>query len=168
MLWRTHFVGGVLLGGVYSFGIQQTSDVGSLGVMIGISGLGALLPDIDSPYSKSGRTSVLVSSALNTIVGHRGFFHSVLGLVAVTGLIAFISWSWLPVGFVSQTLIPLLGAGYLSHLLLDALTPGGVPLLWPYRLNFRIPIVKTGSLLERLVVLPVLAVGTLFYLWGCL
>lgn len=30
--------------------------------------------------------------------------------------------------------------GYLSHILADMLTPAGVPLLWPCRWRFRLPI----------------------------
>lgn len=33
--------------------------------------------------------------------------------------------------------------GYLSHLLADMLTPSGIPLFWPYRKRFRIPLINT-------------------------
>jgi inner membrane protein len=43
--------------------------------------------------------------------------------------------------------------GYLSHILADMLTPAGVPLLWPCRWRFRLPILapRKGNQLERLV-----------------
>lgn len=41
--------------------------------------------------------------------------------------------------------------GYLSHILADMLTPAGVPLLWPCRWRFRLPILvpQKGNQLER-------------------
>ena len=41
--------------------------------------------------------------------------------------------------------------GYLSHILADMLTPAGVPLLWPCRWRFRLPILapRKGNQLER-------------------
>ena len=44
--------------------------------------------------------------------------------------------------------------GYLSHILADMLTPAGVPLLWPCRWRFRLPILvpRKGNQLERVLV----------------
>ncbi len=41
--------------------------------------------------------------------------------------------------------------GYLSHIVADMLTPAGVPLLWPCRWRFRLPILapRKGNQLER-------------------
>ncbi|STW30033.1 inner membrane protein [Klebsiella michiganensis] len=41
--------------------------------------------------------------------------------------------------------------GYLSHILADMLTPAGVPLLWPCRWRFRLPLLapRKGNQLER-------------------
>jgi inner membrane protein len=43
--------------------------------------------------------------------------------------------------------------GYLSHILADMLTPAGVPLLWPCRWRFRLPILapQKGNQLERVL-----------------
>ncbi|HCS0027115.1 TPA: metal-dependent hydrolase, partial [Escherichia coli] len=43
--------------------------------------------------------------------------------------------------------------GYLSHILADMLTPAGVPLLWPCRWRFRLPILvpQKGNQLERFI-----------------
>jgi inner membrane protein len=46
-----------------------------------------------------------------------------------------------------------LAFGWASHLLLDALTPAGVPLLWPLPARVRLPPgITTGGLLEQVVV----------------
>jgi membrane-bound metal-dependent hydrolase YbcI (DUF457 family) len=55
---------------------------------------------------------------------------------------------------------PSVAIGCLAHLIGDALTERGVPLLWPLTpRRFRIGAVDTGSRVERLVVAPVLIVA---------
>ncbi|WP_016586708.1 metal-dependent hydrolase, partial [Yersinia pestis] len=43
--------------------------------------------------------------------------------------------------------------GYFSHLLADMITPAGVPLLWPCRWRFSIPLLRPqkGNQLERVL-----------------
>ena len=55
-----------------------------------------------------------------------------------------------PKSFLGQRLMVL---GYLSHILADMLTPAGVPLLWPCRWRFRLPILvpQKGNQLERFI-----------------
>ena len=65
--------------------------------------------------------------------GHRGITHSLLALAVIVALgeAPLFPWHWLHLGL-------LIGWGYASHLLADALTKQGVPLLWPLdrRLGF--------------------------------
>jgi inner membrane protein len=80
--------------------------------------------------------------------GHRGFTHSLLAIAA--GL-------WLfQINLPQSSPIPPdvlqgLTLGYLSHIVADMLTPAGVPLLWPCRWRFRLPILRSqkGNQLER-------------------
>jgi inner membrane protein len=53
--------------------------------------------------------------------------------------------------FVPADAVQGLVLGYLSHILADMLTPAGVPLLWPCRWRFRLPILapRKGNQLER-------------------
>lgn len=66
--------------------------------------------------------------------GHRGITHSLLalGLVVALGELPVFPWHWLHLGL-------LIGWGYASHLLADALTKQGVPLLWPLDRRFGFP-----------------------------
>lgn len=93
--------------------------------------LGSLLPDIDHPGSRVGRTFPTVSNALAKTFGHRGFTHS---LIAVVLFMAVIFQSIESMGE-SQPLSILVAVciGYLSHVMADFCTVSGVPLLWPYR-----------------------------------
>jgi inner membrane protein len=86
--------------------------------------LGALLPDIDTPTSLIGRCCRTLAGWLERRVGHRTLTHSLLGLALATlpALpLALVDWRW-PLAF---------ALGYLSHLLVDAANPPGVPLLYP-------------------------------------
>lgn len=52
-------------------------------------------------------------------------------------------------------------AGVLAHLAGDCLTKQGCPLLWPLRLNYRIPVIqRTGNAVENWAFAPAFAFGT--------
>lgn len=155
MLWKTHVTGGILAGALLSSHFTS-SDFFSQAVFIACAGAGALLPDIDSIHSKLGRVIMPVSATIQLIFGHRGIFHTLLLPVLLLGILNF----FLPI--YSLYYIPLL-IGYVSHLALDLLTPEGVPLLWPLKTHFAIPLVQTGGIVERLVFigLSIVAAATL-------
>ena len=91
--------------------------------------LGALLPDIDTAHSGLGRWVTPVSRRLERRFGHRTLTHSLLGTFIVgCGL------SWLLL--LNPAALVWLLIGYLSHLLLDTANVSGIPLLWPWRLQF--------------------------------
>jgi len=131
--------------------------------------LGSWLPDTDTPYSmawaagavwlaaarlpaslkpalKAGKveaTIVVVAYLALALLGrHRGFTHSLAGFAAAAGSYILI--------FGFQALLPF-GVGYFSHLLLDAMTPAGVPLYWPSAQRFGFPLVRTGGFVEYLI-----------------
>lgn len=126
-------------------------------------GLAALLPDIDSPKSFLGSRVPVAPSVIRMTLGHRGPLHS---LVAAGAVYALVQW-YLPQ--VLAGLIPGLNHwifwGYTSHLLLDMLTPEGVPLLWPVKGRLAVPLAPTGSILERFIVFPVVALLLLILLY---
>ncbi|RJX17216.1 MAG: metal-dependent hydrolase [Desulforudis sp.] len=165
MLWRTHFALGAGLGALCGMALHPNDPL-TAAAFAGMSGAASLLPDIDSPHSKLGRAVRPLSDILNFALGHRGFLHSLLGAAIVLALAAFVALFWASSGMVWSLLMPALAAGYLSHLLLDALTPGGVPLLWPRVGRASLPLVRTGSFFERAVFLPALAVAVALVVWG--
>ncbi len=123
-----------------------------------LAAVGALLPDLDSPESLAARTGGVPLRAASWLfrltVGHRGPFHSLLAVaaVAVLGNAAGETLGFGGVGGV-------LAFGWLMHLLQDALTRHGVPFLWPIPLDWHLPPgLRTGGVVEHLVVLTVLAV----------
>jgi membrane-bound metal-dependent hydrolase YbcI (DUF457 family) len=86
--------------------------------------LGALLPDIDTPTSLIGRCCSPLAGWLERRVGHRTLTHSLLGL-------ALASLPVLPLAWIEPRWPLAFALGYLSHLLVDAANPPGVPLLYP-------------------------------------
>lgn len=161
MLWRTHAVAGASLSALAFHG-----DPEKMLVAAAIGGMAALVPDIDSPYSKLGAKVAPVSAAVSIVAGHRGFAHSLAGSAICCAVLAFALRFWLPAGAVYGFAVPCVFLGYLSHLLLDALNPQGVPLLWPSKRRFSLPLMQTGSFWEKIFFLPLLVLGTLTLLAG--
>ena len=105
---------------------------------------GALLPDIDHPQSWVGRRIRVVSRPLAATVGHRGVTHSVLAVIVCCLLLRWDN--------VSHAIAAPLIVGYLSHLAADLLTSSGLRLAWPLRRRYAIPLCRTGSPSEFVIV----------------
>lgn len=102
---------------------------------------GSLLPDIDTPESTFGSKVKIVSYPLSLIFGHRGITHS---LIAIAGIFYVGYYFSVNTFYNGAIIVPCLALGYLSHILSDLITPKGVPLLYPYRRRFSIPIIRNG------------------------
>jgi len=111
---------------------------------LGLAILGSLLPDVDHPKSWLGSRLRPLSSAVASAFGHRGVTHSAVAL-------AVCSWILLR-GGAPRWIVDPLAVGYLSHLAADILTPGGLRLAWPLRRTWALPLCKSGSPFEPLVV----------------
>lgn len=99
--------------------------------------LTCLLPDIDHPKSFLGQRLKWISKPIARAFGHRGFTHSLLAVFALLATF----YLKVPEGwFIPADALQGMVLGYLSHILADMLTPAGVPLLWPCRWRFRLPI----------------------------
>ena len=111
---------------------------------LGLAVLGALIPDIDHPKSWLGKRLRPLSSTIAAALGHRGITHSAVALAV---------WTWsLMRGGAPQWIVDPLAVGYLSHLAADMLTPAGLRLAWPMRRTWALPLCKSGSPFEPLIV----------------
>lgn len=123
--------------------------------------LTCLLPDIDHPKSLLGQRLKWLSQPIARAFGHRGFTHS---LMAVAGGVMLLQLklpaSWVIPADAFQGMI----LGYLSHIVADMLTPAGVPLLWPCRWRFRLPILNSqkGNQMERVLCLALVGYAMFF------
>lgn len=153
---RAHRIGGACTGIVVATQIYQAelSDLSSLtkgtamaiGFVVSGAALGSLLPDLDHPNSRIGRRLPSLSKITYNAFGHRGFTHTLFALILfVTGL--FFLGKIIPNEFMLlyPSLVIGLASGYASHLLLDALTMSGIPLLYPIvKRPFRLAKMRSG------------------------
>lgn len=93
---------------------------------IAVAAAASKLPDIDLVFKNRA---------------HRKVTHSLLALITL--------------GYITNTAFPDISLpviiGYGSHLVLDTLTPAGIPWLWPIKTKYKIPVTKTGSIGDRLI-----------------
>jgi inner membrane protein len=112
LLGRTHLLTACVLGVLV---IKVFSIKSPLIFFIALL-FGSLFPDIDSQTSILGRKIKFFSFFFK----HRGFFHSSLILILIC-LIVFSLSKWFVIGF---------ALGFLSHLILDAITKEGLTFLF--------------------------------------
>ncbi len=118
---------------------------------LGLAVAGSLMPDADHPKSWAGRRLRPLSTVIAAVFGHRGVTHSLLAL--------FGCWAALRHGAVPRGWAAPVVTGYLSHLFADLLTPGGLRLAWPLRGTWSLPLCRSGSPFEPLVVAIVMSLA---------
>ena len=128
-----------------------------------VAAAASLLPDLDYPESWAGFLWPGLSRKLAERWKHRGFFHSLLGLLAF-GLLLYPLY--LAEGL--RVLWWAAMAGYFSHLLCDMMTLTGVTLFWPSKARAIFPgrdeyRVRSGTSSERVFFFVVLGLALLLY-----
>lgn len=117
--------------------------------------IGALMPDLDHPHSALSRRVWIAGASLRMAVSHRGATHSLLAFCAALLLTGLSPAHW-------QHIVTSAAVGYCSHIVLDAMTVSGVPLLWPWKRRFRLLPLRTGGIFEKLLALAMLT-GLVWY-----
>ena len=145
MMGHNHVIAGAILYLAVDWSLGSGGTAPALSNCLAAAALGSLAPDLDSPKSYLGRRFWPVSWTVTSLLGHRGFTHSLLaGLLVFLGLV--VAGQYLPGWF---AYFMALGIGYASHILADWFTTEGVPLFWPHRKKFRSPLhFRTGGLGE--------------------
>jgi len=135
MISVTHISFGVLLTEfiLTSLGIEPNTST------LALSGIGALLPDIDTPKSALGRIFPF-SAMIEHKYGHRQITHSwifiVIALILFSPFILFL-------GFLKYAGIIV---GVISHIMIDMANPSGVPLFYPSPSRFVFPENKSSRI----------------------
>ncbi len=133
-------------------------------VSLGANVTGGIAPDIDQPtahlWHKIPAGSIIGRIISPLFGGHRFISHSVAGIVLFGFVLQYIL-SWMHTFLLVDINIVWWAfmIGYVSHLIADTFTYEGVPWLFPIPIKVGIPPVrflrmKTGGLIERLVVFP--------------
>jgi len=167
MTGPTHIVIGLATAVAYTR--ANGMSPGPLGLLVLLAG--ALAPDIDGdgsitrPGSLLGRflprgarlmlneLTLVVNGIIKMLFNHRGFFHWLLipATIIFCGL------------YFHRPYVFYFGLGYLSHILADCCTKGGVELFQPFtNKNISITRLKTGSSLEGVLCCLLLALVCLF------
>lgn len=165
MLGPTHALAGATVAGLFLvFNLPHQYPLLVLSV---VGGVAALVPDLDGSESTIENIKILGIKPLkipayfiDKLFKHRGFLHSLMALV----FLAFILLGLLPNLPSEITWVVLLG--YFSHLLTDALTPAGIPWLYPLEwrptLLTKLFAIRTGSIIELLFFVLLVVVYLIF------
>lgn len=127
--YKGHLRGGYITTIILAFLVVPSLPVAStllnIFILIVSTLLGSLLPDIDHPNSMLGHLVPFISKPLNKHCGHRSLTHSILFIVSLTLILHLLGFEVFALG---------LGAGMVSHVLLDLFWPGsrGVAFLYPF------------------------------------
>lgn len=121
MTYKTHIAGAACLTALWSSSKRLPADSSLLYVAIAASA--AVLPDIDCAGSWVSRRLKCPGSAIRLFTSHRGILHAPAFWLIVCAVLASSSR-------LAAYLTPF-GIGVYSHMLLDAMTPAGIPLFWP-------------------------------------
>lgn len=138
--------------------------------------VGALLPDIDQASNRLWDLlpggNALGKILKNLFLTHRTLSHSFLGTWLVYQALNWILSRLFNSSFVDIPLITVaMMIGYISHLALDGLTEEGLPLLFPLKIRFGFPPIKswrikTGGWFEKLVIFPGIIVYIAWLVWS--
>jgi len=147
----THIAGGLLFG--FLFGVKPYA--------LPLTVVGSTFPDIDLKFSSLVPPKGKKKNLLNT---HRGVTHHPLWVVLLLILWAFLENRFPQYGFYWEFLYAF-WVGYLSHLVLDMLTPLGIPVGLSYYPRLKLGLMKTGGVGEKILfVFVVLTLVGILYL----
>jgi inner membrane protein len=159
MTGKTHLIIGIGAGLLMVHHFPQPTHLLTVAT-IAAAGVGALLPDIDSPESTINSWFPPLR-LLTLFFKHRGILHTVF-IPLILALIG--------VGYPEMSpWLFALAIGYLSHLAADCMTIHGLFVLYP--IPFKVHLlpyglrVQTGGIVERLLMLGLIG-GMAYYLYG--
>jgi len=133
--------------------------------------VGGTLPDIDQASNRLWNMLPFgdhISKVLSKIfMGHRTFTHSIIGFLFFYYSLQFLIPKLLNPAYINGELVFIsFLIGYVSHLIGDAVTKEGLPLLFPLKIKFGFPPLRflritAGNWIENLIILP----GTAAYIF---
>ncbi len=151
MLFKTHLTFGVfIITSLYIFfpSILSNHNIFSQIIFCVILLTSTSLPDIDTKDSKISRKIPILPSILSLFTTHRGIIHSIYPIILISAILYPYS-SFYTFAFI---------IGYLSHLVLDALTIQGINFLHPFAQFHVKGFIKTGSILELIFFICLIAI----------
>jgi len=131
MRYSTHISTGILAG-IVLYGPNPNAII--------LTGIGAVVPDIDSPYSFINKPFTHAKPKRNGILRHRGIMHTIWPPLLIWGAYYYF--------FGNNYIFPFV-IGYILHLIFDAMTPSGIKPFYPI-LPFKVKgKIRTGSWVDH-------------------
>lgn len=155
MNYKTHINGGILtVLYVVNAQVVKTTLLTS-GILAGGIIVGSILPDIDHKNSFISKRNKIISRIISIIAGHRKLFHAPLFYTAIY-LITIMQ--------IKSTLLLILVKGIflgiMSHLILDIITLGGLPILYPFsKKKLSLGNIKTDGFLEHILCVIIIVIN---------
>ncbi len=158
MMFRTHILFALffylLFCKIFSFNLSITFGL--------VLCLGAILPDIDSPSSFINKHYLLgIGKTIAGFSEHRGFFHSLFGIL-IFFILSFIITYFFKLSMIYSAA---LSVGYFLHLAADSFTVSGIKWFWKASSFKTKGPIKTSSLGENLFFI-VLILGIVYFIIG--
>lgn len=121
----------------------------------------SLLPDVDISNSILGRKIKPISKLINTLFGHRTLTHSGLWLII---------WGILIINNLNNLFFPFIlgGAiGFLSHLISDTMTRGGVPWAWPLnKKRYHLTNINSGEKDGIFIIMTAILINLIYFVYS--
>lgn len=166
MVRKSHQLAGIA---AVSYQLLQQPRTLSLETLVAIgvvTFVGSLVADVDNMGAPMWRHRFMVWDGELTrdfLQGHRSIAHSLLGVALFSFALLLLLELITIKNLDKQLLIYVFMWAQLSHLVADSLTIQGVPWLFPLKIKLGFPPIaflriKTGGLLERYVVFPLLGI----------
>ncbi|MDX8394067.1 MAG: metal-dependent hydrolase [Mariprofundales bacterium] len=133
-----------IIGAASGFAVASilNSSLENIFIIIVMSIMGSLLPDIDHAGSIISRKLSWLNKLISPLLSHRGLTHSGL---AIAGCL------WLLYSYDSIVFLGIC-TGYISHIFMDMLTVNGVKLFYPFSISINLAKIRTGSAVETTMV----------------
>ena len=146
LIGRTHLYTGLLAGAGLACALDSALVPSAL--MVTAGAIGGVLPELDHRKSKITKRLGIFGFFSSRLFRHRGVLHTPVFYITISLLLLFCAGQSMPRKFVIYGLL----AGELSHLLLDAMTPKGIQLLWPfYRRHISLLPIQTDGTMDHVI-----------------
>lgn len=150
MTGKTHLVGGILVASVAIINGEYMENLDKA-IFMGMTIIGSLFPDIDHGRSYIGQKAKITSKVVSKTCGHRGATHSPIMTLLFLMLLDYLNNEFLIVADIKILLRPFY-LGIASHIFLDFLTGGGVPIFMPFsKKRYSLTNFKTAGEFESIV-----------------
>ena len=174
MTGTSHFLTGALVTGMVVGEVSGTHELVWLAPFAMIGGISSLFPDLDATRSvikyfkvqtpwRSLQPFRFIARLIHAGFGHRGAWHSLLALIILFFLVSPV-WA---LGYYKIFIAIILG--YSTHLITDAMTKTGIPLLYPRQQRISIfpreLRITTGGFFEYLIVSIIGVLSLLWYIY---